>query len=172
MYFRLVDSINNYAEGRRELDGSCIVKGLVGGFDISDFSGLIGYVRETFQIDPEMAVGLCTASDLRITDQQQLSTYLCSLAVTEPTAVPLFVVEAAARDLRGAPAPPLPALDFSGAGTLSRDAFTSQLKEAIYPGEGQHHRQGALTREAMRLLATNPGAAHPVQLLAPFGGAP
>jgi len=49
----------------------------------------------------------------------------------------------------------VPALDFSGSGTLNRSDFLSQLKKAIYPGTGQH-RAGALCEEAVRLLAANP----------------
>jgi len=49
----------------------------------------------------------------------------------------------------------VPALDFSGSGTLNQSDFLSQLKKAIYPGTGQH-RAGALCEEAVRLLAANP----------------
>lgn len=91
-----------------------------------------------------------------IVDETQLLTFLRSFALAEPVAVPLRVVEATERTPRGPPGPPLPALDFSGAGTLSRDEFLSKLKKEIYPGSG-HHRAGALSAEAMRLLAANPG---------------
>lgn len=88
-------------------------------------------------------------------DETQLLTFLQSFAIAEIVPVPVRVVEATERTPRGPPAPPLPALDFSGAGALGRDQFISKLKEAIYPGTG-HHREGALSPEAMRLLAANP----------------
>lgn len=87
-------------------------------------------------------------------DETQLLTFLQSFAIAEIVPVPVHVVEATERTPRGPPAPPLPALDFSGAGALGRDQFISKLKEAIYPGTG-HHREGALSPEAMRLLAAN-----------------
>ena len=54
MQFQLIDSVNGYAAGRQEIDGSCIVRGQVGSFDISNFSALVDYVRSTFTIDPEL----------------------------------------------------------------------------------------------------------------------
>ena len=69
--------------------------------------------------------------------------------------VPVRVVEATERTPRGPPMPPMPALDLSGAGGLSQANFASQLTKVIYPGTGRH-RAGALSPEAMRLLASNP----------------
>lgn len=45
-----VDTVDN--AGRQEIDGSCIVQGQVADFDMSSFSGLVGYVCKTFDIDP------------------------------------------------------------------------------------------------------------------------
>lgn len=52
MQFKLIDGVNRYNAERQEIDGSCIVQGQVADFDMSSFSGLVGYVRETFDIDP------------------------------------------------------------------------------------------------------------------------
>ena len=54
MQFQLIDCVNGYAAGRQEIDGSCIVRGQVGGFDMSSFSGLVSYVCRTFEIDSEL----------------------------------------------------------------------------------------------------------------------
>ena len=61
------------------------------------------------------------------------------------------------REQRAAPAPPLPALDLSGAGVLNRDDFTSQLKAAIYGASRGQHPAGTLTPNAMKIIAENPG---------------
>ena len=55
MRFQLIDYVNGYAAGGREIEGSCIVQGKVGSFDMSSFSGLTSYVRSTFEIDPELS---------------------------------------------------------------------------------------------------------------------
>ena len=53
MQFQLIDGVNEYAVGRQEMDGSCIVRGEVGSFSMRSFSGLVDYVRGTFVIDHE-----------------------------------------------------------------------------------------------------------------------
>ena len=52
MKFQLIDSVNGYAAERQEIDGSCIVHGAT--FNMGSFSGLVNYVRETFEIDLEL----------------------------------------------------------------------------------------------------------------------
>ena len=52
MQFKLIDGVNRYNAGRQEIDGSCIVQGQVADFDMSSFSGLVGYLCKTFDIDP------------------------------------------------------------------------------------------------------------------------
>ena len=54
MQFQLIDCVNGYAAGKQETDGTCIVRGRVGDFDMSSFSGLVSYVCRTFEIDSEL----------------------------------------------------------------------------------------------------------------------
>jgi len=56
--FQLIDGVNGYAANRQEIDGACIVRGIINDFDMSSFSGLIRYVCDQFQIDSELSLVL------------------------------------------------------------------------------------------------------------------
>ena len=58
MQFQLMDCVNGYAAERQEIDGSCIVLGQVGSFNMGSFPGLVNYVREAFEIDLELNLPL------------------------------------------------------------------------------------------------------------------
>ncbi len=90
--FELIDCINGYAgyaAGRQELDGTVTLRGLVrvgssGVFDMSDFARLLCYVRERFDVLPEIKISLLVRllGKLRaVTDQTTLDSFLWSFDV-------------------------------------------------------------------------------------------
>ena len=66
MQFQLIDCVNGYAAGKQETDGSCIVRGRVGDFDMSSFSGLVSYVCRTFEIDSELRTVFLESDDCKL----------------------------------------------------------------------------------------------------------
>ena len=88
-----------------------------------------------------------------ISDETQLESF--RLSINAPDAAVTLRLLQSTEPIPSRRTLTVPALDFSGSGTLNRSDFLSQLKKAIYPGTGQH-RAGALCEEAVRLLAANP----------------
>jgi len=88
-----------------------------------------------------------------ISDETQLESF--RLSINAPDAAVTLRLLQSTEPIPSRRTLTVPALDFSGSGTLNQSAFVSQLKTAIYPGTGQH-RAGALCEEAVRLLAANP----------------
>ena len=93
MQFELIDCINGYAAGRQELDGTVTLRGLLrvrttpGVFDLSDFARLMCYVRERFDVLPEIGISLCVrliGKSRAVTDQTTLDSFLWSFDDEDP----------------------------------------------------------------------------------------
>ena len=149
--------------------------GDVGGHMCS-FAQLTDYSREAFRIDREILfifnTGVHTSRPAgtqlsprhsshvprvsqahSISDETQLESF--RLSINAPDAAVTLRLLQSTEPIPSRRTLTVPALDFSGSGTLNQSGFVSQLKKAIYPGTGQH-RAGALCEEAVRLLAANP----------------
>ena len=173
--FQLVDGVNRYRAGQQEVDGTIMLYGDVGGHMCS-FAQLTDYSREAFRIDREILfifnTGVHTSRPAgtqlsprhsshvprvpqahSISDETQLESF--RLSINAPDAAVTLRLLQSTEPIPSRRTLTVPALDFSGSGTLNRSDFLSQLKKAIYPGTGQH-RAGALCEEAVRLLAANP----------------